>query len=246
MPFACAWRAHDVYNAGALVEAAVRHYRGTGTRSLMDVAVRLVRHLSATMGPSPRLGIVPAHPLPEKALVDLYLLLRGDASLRGSYPELEPRSAIELALFWLDRRGRHGSRASYVPNLQSYAQDHEPLTRQTEAVGHAVRATLRYAGLTAAGRVARRGRYLRTALRLWNDVTTRKMHVTGGVGAMSQEEMFGPSWSTVSRRTGKGSRPSPISPGTIDRMGTRTAWRSGSRSPEPGIPNGWSGRIRRA
>jgi len=42
--------------------------------------------------------------------------------------------------------------------------------------------------------VARRGRYLRAALRLWTDVTTRKMHVTGGVGAMAQEEMFGPAY----------------------------------------------------
>jgi DUF1680 family protein len=185
---------HDVYNAGCLVEAGVAHYLATGKRSLLDVAVRLARHLCDTMGKPPRKNIVPAHPLPEYALVDLYRLLADRPELRAAYPWLRPRELLRLAQFWIDARGNHRGRTSYVPRLQAYAQDHEPLLRQKEAVGHAVRATLLYAGLAAVGREAGRRRYLRAARRLWDDVVTTKMHVTGGVGALQEEEMFGPAY----------------------------------------------------
>jgi DUF1680 family protein len=57
-----------------------------------------------------------------------------------------------------------------------------------------VRATLLYTGLVAVGTEIGKRRYLRAASKLWKDVVTTKMHVTGGVGALHEEEMFGPAY----------------------------------------------------
>jgi DUF1680 family protein len=185
---------HEVYNAGCLVEAAVHHYRATRRRNLLDVAVKLAELMCSYMGPPPRKNIVPAHPLPEDAFVELYRLFRRNPELRTAYPGVREARYLSLARFWIDSRGNHATRASSLPDMQEYAQDHLPLLRQREAVGHAVRATLLYAGMTAVGQETGDDRYLRAAKTLWTDVTTRKMHVTGGVGAMHEEEMFGPAY----------------------------------------------------
>jgi DUF1680 family protein len=185
---------HDLYNAGSLVEAAVHHYRATRKRNLLDVAVKLAECMCAHMGPPPRKNIVPAHPLPEDAFVELYRLFRKNPELRAAYPRVRERQFLSLARFWIDSRGQHATRASSLPDLQEYAQDHLPVLRQREAVGHAVRATLLYAGMASVGQETGDDGYLRASLRLWKDVVTRKMHVTGGVGAMHEEEMFGPSY----------------------------------------------------
>jgi DUF1680 family protein len=74
---------HEVYNAGALVEAAVHHYRATGKTTLLNVAVRFVNYMTQLMGPPPRKNIVPAHPLPEEALVSLYVLFRQEPQLKS-------------------------------------------------------------------------------------------------------------------------------------------------------------------
>jgi DUF1680 family protein len=185
---------HDVYNAGCLVEAGVAHYLATGERSLLGVAVRLAGHLCDTMGPPPRRNVVPAHPLPEYALLDLHRLFVEEPRLRGAYPSANADRFLALARFWIDARGTTRGRPRHLPRFGDYAQDHEPVVHQQHAVGHAVRATLLYAGLVGVGRATGRRPYLAAARRLWKDVTTTKMAVTGGVGALQEEEMFGPAY----------------------------------------------------
>ena len=40
--------AHEDYNAGHLIEAAVAYYNVTGKRKLLDVAIRLANHIDST------------------------------------------------------------------------------------------------------------------------------------------------------------------------------------------------------
>src|SRR5262249_54045030 len=63
-------------------------------------------------------------------------------------------------------------------------QDRVPFRRQTEAVGHAVRANYLYAG--AADVYAETGdrTLLGPLLTIWEDVTSRKMAITGACGAL--------------------------------------------------------------
>ena len=185
---------HEVYNAGCLVEAAVHHYRATLSTSFLDVAVGFAEHITSYIGPPPKKNIVPAHSLPEDAFVELYRLFQQNPDLQTKYPNIAPHRFLEVAKFWIDSRGRHSDRPNSVPNLQEYAQDHLPVRMQTEAVGHAVRATLLYAGITSVGQESPNNELLEVALRLWENVTGKKMHITGGVGAMHNEEMFGPDY----------------------------------------------------
>jgi DUF1680 family protein len=61
---------HELYCAGHLFEAAIAHYRATGTTKLLDVACRFANHIDATFGPGKR-DAVPGHPEIELALVEL-------------------------------------------------------------------------------------------------------------------------------------------------------------------------------
>ena len=185
---------HELYNAGSLVEAGVHHYQATGKRSLLAVAVRFANHICSYFASATGRRIVPAHSLPEEAFLKLYRLMQFDPSLRDSYPESSTQKYLDMAERWIDDRGRYKGRVNYLPNLQSYAQDHRPVAEQQEAVGHAVRATLLYTGLVAVGLEKGRREFLDAAQRIWNDVVSKRMHVTGGVGALHNEEMFGPDY----------------------------------------------------
>src|SRR5919112_4442092 len=77
------------------------------------------------------------------------------------------------------------------PQDQSYSQDHEPLRDQSEVVGHAVRALYLYSG--AADVYAETGEpdLLQALERLWENMTTRRMYVSGGLGSRYEGEAFG-------------------------------------------------------
>ena len=182
---------HDVYNAGAMVEAAVHYYRATGKVRLLQAATKLANHMADVMGPPPKQNVVPGHSLGEEALVKLYLLFREKPELKAQMPvPVQEQRYLKLAEFWIENRGHHDGRKSYGP----YAQDHEPVLRQETIEGHAVRATLLCAGLTAAAQVNQRADYFTAAQRLWNNMVQRRMYVIGGLGAVAGHEGFGPDY----------------------------------------------------
>ena len=61
---------HDLYNHGALIEAAISHYLATGKTSLLTAAVRAANTICKEIGPAPKWNIVPGHSLAEEAFVD--------------------------------------------------------------------------------------------------------------------------------------------------------------------------------
>ena len=182
---------HDVYNASAMVDAAVHYYRATEKTRLLQVAARIANHMADVMGPPPRKNVVPGHSLGEEALVKLYLLFREKPQLRSQMPvPVEEQRYLKLAEFWIENRGRHEGRKSY----DSYGQDDRPVLQQQTIEGHAVRATLLCAGLVAAANVNGREDYLTAARRLWDNMVRRRMYVTGGLGAVAGHEGFGPDY----------------------------------------------------
>ncbi|HEY5910446.1 MAG TPA: beta-L-arabinofuranosidase domain-containing protein [Verrucomicrobiae bacterium] len=179
---------HDVYNAGAMVEAAVHYYRATGKTQLLQAATRLANHMADLMGLPPKKNVVPGHSLGEEALVKLYLLFREQPGLKAQMPvPVDEDRYLRLAEFWIENRGNHEGRKSYG----SYGQDHQPLLQQQTIEGHAVRATLLCAGLVAAANVNGREDYLAAAVRLWDNMVHRRMYVIGGLGAVAGHEGFG-------------------------------------------------------
>jgi DUF1680 family protein len=182
---------HDLYNAGALVDAAVHYYRATGKTELLEVAAKYANHMADVMGPSPKRNLIPGHALGEEALVKLYRLFQEQPQLklRLSVPVDEQRY-LALAQFWIDARGHHEGRT----DLGAYDQDEIPVLQQQTIEGHAVRAMLLCSGLVAAGEASDRSDYLIEAQRLWNSMALRRMYVTGGVGAEGNDEKFGPDY----------------------------------------------------
>ncbi len=180
---------HDLYNAGALIDAGVHWYRATGRTDLLRVAVGMADDLCEKMGPPPKVNQVPGHPLGEEALVNLYLLFREQPQLKAQMRgRVDEEDYLKLAEFWIDDRGNHRGRSL---NWGSYAQDDLPVFEQQEMEGHAVRDGLLCAGLAAAGNVTGRADYLTTAQRLWDNMVQCKMYVTGGLGALPNIEGFG-------------------------------------------------------
>lgn len=205
---------HEIYNVGALVDAGVRHYRATGKTTLLTAGVKIANHMFDLMGPAPKRNIVPCHPLPEEALVGLYELFKEQPALkeRISLPVNE-KDYLSLAEFWIEDRGNNIGKPDWEksreqaeqfvrnqeygtgrPSWGAYAQDDKSVFEQETIHGHAVRATLLCAGITAAARVNGREEYRKTAVRLWENMVFRRMHITGGVGAFANEEKFGPDY----------------------------------------------------
>jgi DUF1680 family protein len=188
---------HELYNAGALIEAGIHWYRATGETKLLKVAVRMANDMCNLMGPPPKTNQVPGHPLGEESLTRLYLLFQ-------QHPELKARLGVpvheadylKLAEFWIENRGNHQGR---LLDWGAYAQDDQPVLEQSEMEGHAVRDALLCAGLVAAGSAGDREDYLSTAQRLWDNMTGRKTYLTGGLGSVGDYEGFGPDYALPNR-----------------------------------------------
>lgn len=205
---------HEVYNAGALVDAGTHYYKATGKTTLLETGVRFANYMSELMGPPPKKNIVPCHPLPEEALVKLYELFRENPEVKQKLhvPVREP-DYLALAEFWIENRGHHIGKPDWEkdshaaeafvrnqeygdgrPSWGAYAMDDKPVFEQQTLHGHAVRATLLCAGIAAAAKVNGRRDYIETANRLWANMVLKRMHITGGVGAYALEEKFGPDY----------------------------------------------------
>ncbi|MGW0232028.1 glycoside hydrolase family 127 protein [Actinopolymorpha singaporensis] len=170
---------HEMYCIGHLTQAAVAHFRATGSRALLDVAERACGHIEARFAP----GDVPGtcgHPCLEMALVELYRATGDERWLR-------------LAVWQLDSRGMG------VLNGSEYLLDHARLRDQSFVTGHAVRALYLYAA--AADVVLETGDEELSAVvdRLWADLSRHKTAVTGGVGARWDGEAFGDAYELPDR-----------------------------------------------
>jgi DUF1680 family protein len=183
---------HELYNAGALIDAGVHWYRATGEIELLKVAVRMANDMCSVMGPPPKANQVPGHSLGEEALVNMYLLFHEQPLLKDQIQApVDEESYLKLVEFWIDNRGNHQGRPL---NWGAYAQDDMPVCQLPGMEGHAVRDGLLRAGVVAAGDVTGREDYLTTAQRLWNNMARCKMYVTGGLGAGLGIEGFGPDY----------------------------------------------------
>jgi hypothetical protein len=164
---------HELYNAGHLYEAAAAHFWATGKRSLMDIAIKNADLIVSVFGPEQKRG-VPGHQVIEVGLAKLYRIT-GD------------RKYLDLAKFFLDERGRSEHRELFG----EYSQDHKPIVEQEEAVGHAVRAVYMYSGMADVAALTGDRDYIEAIDRIWNNVVSKKMYLTGGIGATGSGEAFG-------------------------------------------------------
>jgi DUF1680 family protein len=164
---------HELYCSGHFFEAAVAYYQATGKRKILNVATRLADYIDSVFGPGKRYD-VPGHEEIEIGLVKLY-------GVTGE------KRYLALSKFFLDQRGRANGRKLYGP----YCQDHKPVVEQDAAVGHAVRAGYLYTGMADVAALTGDDDYVKALDKIWLDVVSKKLYITGGIGARSGGESFG-------------------------------------------------------
>ena len=170
---------HEMYCAGHLFQAAVAHFRATGSERLLDVATRFADHICDTFGPEEgNRHAVDGHEEVEMALVELFRVTGEKRYLKG-------------AQYFIDARGHGLLGRPYGQHEPSYSQDHAPLRDQSEVVGHAVRALYLYSGAADVYAETGEPNLLQALDRLWQNMTTRRMYVSGGLGSRYEGEAFG-------------------------------------------------------
>jgi DUF1680 family protein len=175
---------HELYNVGHMYEAAVAYWKATGKREFLNIALKNAELVNSVFGPGKRQD-TPGHQEIEIGLVKLY-------RATGN------RTYLDLAEFFLDQRGRPHASLPYpdssvyaIYNGRLYKQDHIPVLKQTEAVGHAVRAAYMYAAMADIAALRGNRRYRKAVDTLWEDVVKGKLYLTGGIGARYVSEAFG-------------------------------------------------------
>lgn len=163
---------HELYNLGHMVDAACAHYQATGSTKFLDIAKRYADCVVREVGPKDgQVKVVPGHQIAEMALARLY-------TLTGE------KKYLDEAKYLLDYRGKTKIR-------NPYSQSHEPILKQSEAVGHAVRAGYMYAGIADVAALTQDSDYIKTIDRIWDNIVSKKYYITGGVGARHAGEAFG-------------------------------------------------------
>lgn len=163
---------HEFYNLGHMVEGAVAYYQATGKRNFLDIAIKYADCVCEAIGNGPnQKKLVPGHQIAEMALVRLYLVTGN-------------KKYLEQAKFFLDARGT-------TSRKDLYSQAHKPVVEQDEAVGHAVRATYMYAGMADVAAITGDSSYIKAVDKIWDNIVSKKLYITGGIGARHQGEAFG-------------------------------------------------------
>ncbi len=163
---------HELYCAGHMIEAGIAYERATGKRKLLDVSIRMADYIDSVFGLDENLA-PPGHQELELALFKL-AEVTGDAKYRT------------LGEFFLRMRGHPEREALYG----KYCQDDVPVLEQRVATGHAVRAMYQYCAMTDVARAKRAPEWRMALEALWDDVVSRKMYVTGGIGNSAHNEGF--------------------------------------------------------
>ena len=180
---------HELYCFGHLTEGAVAYYQATGKDKLLKAAERYADYISSCFGPEEgKKKGYPGHEIAEMALVRLY-------------EQTGEKKYLELSRFFVDQRG---TRPYYFDLEQpdrvkkgheeeqryAYNQAHLPVRQQEEAVGHAVRAVYLYSGMADVARLTGDESLFAACERLWENMTRKKMYITGGIGATHIGEAF--------------------------------------------------------
>jgi DUF1680 family protein len=183
---------HEGYVAGYFLEAAIAHHRATGGKDdrLYKAAKKLADCWDSHIGPPPKQAWYDEHQSMEQALIRF-----------GRYvDEVEGKGAgaryVKLAKFLLDCRYHAGVEPR---DRIEYSQSHLPVIEQYEAVGHAVRAAYTYSAMADIAIETRDADYMSAVKSQWDNITHRKLYVTGGIGSGETAEGFGPDYSLPSR-----------------------------------------------
>lgn len=170
---------HELYCAGHLMEAACAYFEATGKDALLKIMCKYADYIYDTFYLYQTASFTTCgHPEIELALVRL-------AGTTGN------QKYLELSRYFLDKRGNNAKDANILPEFNEYyAQDHLPLTEQTTAEGHCVRAMYIYSAMADIAKLQNAEDYKKACETIFENVINKKMYITGGIGSTSIGESF--------------------------------------------------------
>lgn len=155
----------ETYNLGHLMTAAAVHYRVTGKKSLLNIAIKsadfLLDFYETASADLARNAICPSHYM---GVTEMYRTTK------------EPKY-LELAKNLIEIR-------SLVTNGADHNQDRIPFRDQEEVMGHAVRANYLYAGVADVVLETGDETLLEPLNKIWSDLVSSKIYITGGCGPL--------------------------------------------------------------
>ncbi len=168
---------HELYCAGHLIEAGVAYFEATGKRKLLDAMIRYADYIEKRFiidRDTP--FVTPGHEEIELALIRLY-----ECTGESRY--------LDMAKFFVDERGVRQEESWDWANV-GYSQAHIPVREQKEAIGHAVRACYLYCAMADLAKICGDVSLKEACESIFDDITTKKMYITGGIGSTSAGEAF--------------------------------------------------------
>jgi len=181
--------AHELYCFGHLTEGAIAYYQATGKDKLLNAARHFADYIYSKFGTEDgKIHGYPGHEIAEMALVRLY-----EVTGNSKY--------LELSRYFVDERGKrpyyfdgeedHAPAPSDIDKERyAYNQAHKPVREQKEAVGHAVRAVYLYSGMADVARLSGDEELFNACDTLFDNITKKRMYVTGGIGSTHLGEAF--------------------------------------------------------
>ena len=181
---------HELYTAGHMLEAAVAYYLATGKDAFLQVMQRMVAHIATHIGPEPgKLHGYPGHEEIELALCKLYDVTGDEQALRLAEYFIHQRG--QTPNYFVEEQKKLGR--EYKPGGAygyTYAQHHQPVLEQEALEGHSVRALYLLCGMADVALRTGDETLKDACRRLFDNVTQRRMYVTGGVGSSRHGEAF--------------------------------------------------------
>ena len=167
--------AHELYCAGHLLEAAIAYSDATSNTKFLDIMKRYFDYIEkAFITEKTSKFSTPGHEEIELALIKMYEYTKD-------------KKYLDMAMFFIDSRGTCDD-VLFNILTKDYDQNAMPVRELKEAVGHAVRATYLFIAVAAAGRVTNDKELISVAERLFDNITTKQMYITGGIGASVKGE----------------------------------------------------------
>lgn len=187
-PYAWVVHSHELYNMGHMYEGAIAYFQATGKRKWLDIAEKNAQHINKVffVGDKNYNNGKPVMQAPGHQELELALVKMARVTDNPLY--------LGMAKKFLAIRG-----VTYVPEGKGcmhpeYAQQHKPLTEQSRAVGHSVRAAYLYSAMADVNSLTDEAPYKAALDRIWHNIVDTKMHITGGLGAVHGTEGFGPEY----------------------------------------------------
>ena len=166
---------HELYCLGHLIEAAVAYHNATGKDKLLKIVEKYCDLVEKVFLINKSAAFsTPGHEEIELALFKLYRHTGNEKYRR-------------IAEFFLSMRGKVDT--DWPPTAKE-GQDDVDIYNLREANGHCVRALYFYSGIADMAYENADERLIESLESVWNDMTMRKMFITGGVGSTRRQESF--------------------------------------------------------